>query len=108
LATEPETRAYATRRTAEGKTKKDILRCLTRAIAREVFHLITTPQPAADSSHLRLARKHLGLSLVEVADALDCAISKISLIKHGAIRDARFLHRYRAGLNEHQPQQIAA
>ena len=108
LATDPETRTYATRRTAEGKTKKDILRCLKRAIAREVFHLITTPQPAADSSDLRPARKRLGLSLTEVADALDCAISKISLIERGTIRDTRFLHRYRAWLNENQPHQIAA
>lgn len=29
------TRAYATRRTTEGKTPKEILRCLKRAIARE-------------------------------------------------------------------------
>ena len=95
LATDPDTRAYAARRTAEGKTKKDILRCLKRAIAREVFHLITTPQPAADSSDLRPARKRLGLRLTEVADSLDCAISKISLIERGTIRDTRFLHHYR-------------
>ena len=33
----PATRAYATRRTSEGKTKKDIMRCLKRYIAREVY-----------------------------------------------------------------------
>lgn len=30
------TRAYAERRTTEGKTKKEIIRCLKRYIAREV------------------------------------------------------------------------
>jgi len=35
LATDPTTRAYAAKRTTEGKTKKDILRCLKRAIARQ-------------------------------------------------------------------------
>ena len=35
------TRAYAERRTAEGKTKPDIIRCLKRYIAREVFHALT-------------------------------------------------------------------
>lgn len=30
--------AYAKRRVAEGLSKKDILRCLKRFIAREVFH----------------------------------------------------------------------
>ena len=33
----PKTRAYAQRRTTEGKTKKEIIRCLKRYIAREVY-----------------------------------------------------------------------
>ncbi|MES2093278.1 MAG: transposase [Actinomycetota bacterium] len=103
LATDPETRAHATRRTAEGKTKKDILRCLKRAIACEVFHLFTTAQPAAHSSDLRPARKRLGLSL-----ARDCTIRKTPLIERGTIRDTRFLHRYQAWLNENHPHQITA
>jgi transposase len=37
----PRTRAYAARRTAEGKTKREIIRCLKRAIAREVHHTLT-------------------------------------------------------------------
>ncbi len=36
----PETKAYATRRTAEGKTRRDIKRCLKRAIAREIYRLL--------------------------------------------------------------------
>ena len=32
------TRAYAERRTAEGKTKTEIIRCLKRYIARELYH----------------------------------------------------------------------
>ena len=31
------TRDYLTRRTSQGKTKKEILRCLKRYVAREVF-----------------------------------------------------------------------
>jgi transposase len=34
------TRAYATRRTAEGRSKRDILRCLKRYIARQIFHTL--------------------------------------------------------------------
>jgi hypothetical protein len=34
------------RRTAEGLSKKDIIRCLKRFIAREAYHALTTPQPA--------------------------------------------------------------
>ena len=34
----PETRAYVERRTKEGLTKKEIIRCLKRYVAREVYH----------------------------------------------------------------------
>jgi transposase len=34
------TRAYAQRRTAEGKTKREIIRCLKRYIARETYHAL--------------------------------------------------------------------
>lgn len=34
------TRAYVERRTSEGKTKKEIIRCLKRHIAREIYHAL--------------------------------------------------------------------
>ncbi len=34
---------YAARRTSEGRTKKEIIRCLKRYVAREVFHLLRRP-----------------------------------------------------------------
>jgi transposase len=37
----PQTRAYLERRTAEGKTKREIIRCLKRYIAREIHHNLT-------------------------------------------------------------------
>jgi transposase len=49
----PRTRAYAQRRLSEGKTKPEIIRCLKRFIARELFHTLNadladlTPQPPA-------------------------------------------------------------
>lgn len=43
------TRDYMQRRLAEGKTKKEIIRCLKRYVARQIHHAIqtdlTTPQP---------------------------------------------------------------
>jgi transposase len=43
LGSHPATRAYAERRTAEGKSKPEIIRCLKRYVAREVYpHLRTT------------------------------------------------------------------
>jgi transposase len=40
LSSDPKTWAYATKRTAEGKTRRDITRCLKRYIARELFPII--------------------------------------------------------------------
>jgi transposase len=37
------TRAYVARRTAEGKSKREIARCLKRFIAREVYRVLTSP-----------------------------------------------------------------
>jgi hypothetical protein len=37
LGSHPATRAYAGRRTAEGKSKAEIIRCLKRYVAREVY-----------------------------------------------------------------------
>jgi transposase len=41
LGRDQNTRDYAERRTTEGKSKKDIIRCLKRYVAREVFPIIT-------------------------------------------------------------------
>jgi transposase len=45
LGSDPATRAYAERRTAEGKSKAEIIRCLKRYVAREVYpHLRAAPR----------------------------------------------------------------
>jgi transposase len=40
LRTDPDTRAYLARRTAEGKSRRDAKRCLRRVIARQLFRLL--------------------------------------------------------------------
>jgi transposase len=42
LRWDPATKAYAQKRTGEGKTKREILRCLKRFIAREVYRLLSS------------------------------------------------------------------
>ena len=44
------TKAYAARRQAEGKSPREIKRCLKRAIAREVFRLMNTHAAAVTGS----------------------------------------------------------
>lgn len=40
------TRTYAARRTAQGLSKNEIIRCLKRFVAREIYRVLTTPPPA--------------------------------------------------------------
>ena len=44
MATDARTRAYVERRTHQGLSKKDIIRCLKRYIAREVYAVLCPPQ----------------------------------------------------------------
>jgi transposase len=50
LAHDPRTKAYAARRTTEGKTRKEIIRCLRRYIAREIYKTLCQPKPPATTS----------------------------------------------------------
>jgi transposase len=48
MAHDPRTQAYVARRSGEGKTKKEIIRCLKRYVAREAYKaLVATARPAA-------------------------------------------------------------
>lgn len=108
LHADPATRAYAARRISEGKTKKDVLRCLKRAIARETYHLIIHPHAAESTADIRPLRRQLGLTLADVAEALDSGPNTISALEHGMVRNREFLHRYRDWLNQQQPHKKAA
>ena len=46
MSNDPDTRAYVERRTKEGKSKREIMRCLKRYVAREVYSLLA-PQEVA-------------------------------------------------------------
>ena len=57
IRTDAATKAYVARRKAEGKKRKEIIRCLKRHIAREIYWLLTNPElrpptpPATTSRH---------------------------------------------------------
>lgn len=77
------TQRYLQRRISEGKTKREAMRCLKRAVAREIYRVLTRPQtqessPAADLAALR---KSQGLTLTHVAQALGTWPARISDIE---------------------------
>jgi transposase len=94
LTCDPRTKAYVERRTAEGKSRREIMRCLKRYIAREVFALLTNPQVVPNGQDLREARTRCALSLRVVAEALGTSISTISRLELGRTHDAQFAIRY--------------
>ena len=48
---------YVEKRRTEGKTRKEIIRCLKRHIAREIYHLLSNPHPTLHGNDLRCLRK---------------------------------------------------
>jgi transposase len=51
LRYDPRTRAYAERRTHEGLSKPEIIRCLKRYVAREIFNALPIPVAENHSAH---------------------------------------------------------
>ena len=98
---DPVTHAYVARRSAEGKSRKEIMRCLKRFVAREVFQAITSPpQDLPTGVELRQARTALGLSLSAVCNAVSTTPTRLSHIERGRVHDTRLARRARAWLIE--------
>jgi len=100
LTCDPDTQAYAARRRAQGKTTREVIRCLKRYIAREVYGLITHPEPVTDITDLRPARLAAGISLTTAADDLGTRPARISELERGTRRPPELEQRYRAWLHE--------
>ena len=100
MTTDEETKIYLARRTAEGKTKRDVTRCLKRHIAREVFFLLQHPAYDEVGPQLRVTRTTANIFLQTVANDLDVWPTKISRIERGLARDDEFVAKYRAWLSE--------
>jgi transposase len=97
------TKRYIARRTAEGKTRREIIRCLKRYVAREIHALLIHPDrvPAAHGADLRQQRITAGLTQHDVAAALGVQQPQISRIEndHPGYRD--LATRYRSWLTAH-------
>lgn len=80
------TRAYVEKRTAEGKTKREIKRCLKRYIAREAYHALANPEiaPERRGDELREIRLSLRLTQAEAGARLGVPSARISEIERNA------------------------
>ena len=101
MTSDEETKTYLARRTAQGKTKRDVTRCLKRHIAREVFWLLQHPAYEEVGPRLRTTRTSAHVSLQTVSDDLGVWPTKISRIERGLDHDEEFVAIYQAWLSEH-------
>jgi transposase len=98
MSAHPQTRDYVERQVAKGRTKKEILRLLKRAIAREIFRLLTRPAPVDDYGDLRAARQAKNLTLATVAAHFGVPLITISRLERGHQRNDTLANNYRQWL----------
>lgn len=98
MSYEPRTRNYVARKRAEGRSTNEILRCLKRAIAREMFAVLTTTVDAPRIDDLRPLRQQRGLTVTAAANHFGVWPTVISMIERGKRRDDDFATTYREWL----------
>ena len=91
---DPATKAYVERRTADAKSLREIVRCLKRYVAREVYRHLVDPQPVPVGADLRAARLDARISLAVVAGALGSWPTRISELERGLKHDTTLARRY--------------
>ena len=94
------TRTYAAQRNAEGKTRREIIRCLKRYVAREIYRLLTNPPTVPDAAELRVSRTAAKLTLANAAEALGTQQTRISNLERGLVHDTDLATRYREWLKQ--------
>lgn len=91
---DPRTRDYVARRLAQGKSKREIIRCLKRFVAREIFHAITEPRdPIPTGEELRAQRKTAGISLAATATGAGVSYPQLSQIERGITHNTDIANR---------------
>lgn len=82
---DPRTRTYAAIRTTQGKSRPEIIRCLKRFVAREVYNMIVNPPEIVTGTELRALRKQRGLALEPVATANGTYATHLSRLERGLV-----------------------
>ncbi|UYQ64267.1 hypothetical protein [Streptomyces peucetius] len=95
MSSDPRTRDYVTRQTAAGRTKKEIIRLLKRAIAREMFRCLTTTVAVPSIADLRPLRQSKNITLTTAARHFGVWPATISTLERGTRRDDDLASTYR-------------
>ncbi len=101
LSYDSRTRDYAARRRAEGKTRREIVHCLERHIAREIYRLLTNPSAVPHGADLCQQRHQANIALTTAAQALDTHPSRISALERSTHHNHDLATRYQNWLTGH-------
>ena len=99
LPCDPDPKAYRERRRADGKSNREIIRCLKRYVAREMYRLLTNPPVVPDGAILRTERTAAKISLQTAADQLNTWPIRLSRLERGLDHDNNLAARYEIWLN---------
>lgn len=99
MSCDPRTKAYLTNQRARGRSTREIIRQLKRAIAREVFTLLTTPVAVPDIADLRPTRQAKNITITAAANHFGLWPAAISAIERGTRRDDTLAQTYREWLH---------
>ncbi len=103
MRTDAATKEYVTRRQGEGKNRKEIIRCLKRHIAPQIYRLLTNPPPTPNCARLRNQRQQGGITITQAAQALRTHTARISELEHGRDHNHQLASQYHNWLLTHQP-----
>jgi len=100
---DPRTLDYLARRTREGLSKQEIIRCLKRYVAREVYRAITTPRPPAPTGQqIRQLRMQIGVTQLDLAETIGLPNTTISRLERGQLRRGDLQRRCYDALAQHR------
>ena len=105
MRTDAATQQYVARRRAQGKKKREIIRCLKRHIAPQIYRLLTNPPPTPNCARLRDPRQHAGITITQAAQQIGTHPSRISALELGQDHNHHLATRYQPWLRTHQPHQ---
>ncbi len=88
-------------RPTEGKTRREIIRCLKRHIAREIYRLLTAPPDVPHGPDLRQQRRRAHITLTTAAQAFDTHPERISALEPATHHNHTLATRYQTWLTQH-------
>ncbi|MFF7994823.1 transposase [Kitasatospora xanthocidica] len=95
ISSDSRTREHVARQTDAGRTKKEIIRLLKRAIAREMFRCLTTTVTVPGITDPRPLRQSKNITLTAVAQHFGVWPTTISTLERGIRRDDDLANAYR-------------